>query len=62
MSFQKGAWLRLYGIPLHVWNENILKLFVMDCGHYLRTDGVTLDREMFDFAHVLIVNLIGTKN
>jgi len=21
MPFQRGAWLRVYGIPLHAWNE-----------------------------------------
>ena len=22
MPFQRGAWIRLYGIPIHTWNEN----------------------------------------
>ena len=54
MPFQRGAWLRLYGIPLHVWNETFFKLCVLDCGCYLRTDSCTLDREIFDYARVLI--------
>lgn len=28
MSFQRGAWLRLYGIPLHAWNENFFQTVV----------------------------------
>ena len=32
MPFQRGAWLRFYGIPLHAWNENFFKLCLFDCG------------------------------
>jgi len=42
--FRRGAWLRLYGIPIHAWNGNFFKLCVMDCGSYLRSDEMTLDR------------------
>lgn len=38
LPFHRGAWLRVYGIPLHAWNENFFKLCVMDRGRYLRTD------------------------
>jgi len=54
MPFQRGAWLRVYGIPLHAWNEFFFKLCVFDHGRYLRTDPVSLNRERFDFARVLI--------
>jgi len=54
MPFQRGAWLRLYGIPIHAWNENFFKLCVFDCGRYLRTDNCSLNRERFDYARVLI--------
>jgi len=54
MPFQRGAWIRLYGIPIHAWNENFFKLCVLDCGRYLRTDNCSLNRERFDYARVLI--------
>ena len=54
LPFRRGAWLRLYGIPIHVWNENFFKLCVMDYGTYLRTDEMSLERGRFDFARVLI--------
>jgi len=54
MPFQGGAWLRLYGLPLHAWNEKCLKLCVLDCGCYLHRDNCSLSREHFDFARVLI--------
>jgi len=54
MPFQRGAWIRLYGIPIHAWNESFFKLCVLDCGRYLRTDNCSLNRERFDYARVLI--------
>jgi len=54
MPYHRGAWLRVYGIPLHAWNENFFKLCVLDCGRYLRTDSCSLSRERFDYARVLI--------
>jgi len=54
VPFQIGAWLRLYGIPLHAWNESFFKLCVMECGRYLRTDSCSLKKERFDFARVLV--------
>ncbi|GAU51172.1 hypothetical protein TSUD_412070 [Trifolium subterraneum] len=54
LPFQRGAWVRLYGVPLHAWSEIFFKLCVLDCGRYLRTDSVSLDRDRFDYARVLI--------
>jgi hypothetical protein len=45
MPFQRGAWVRLYGIPLHAWNEGFFKLRVFDCGRFLRADSYTYSRE-----------------
>jgi hypothetical protein len=55
VPFQRAAWFRLYGIPLHTWNEQIFKLCVLDCGRFLRTDCCSMDRERFDYARILIV-------
>jgi hypothetical protein len=54
IPFQQGAWVRLYGIPLHAWNDNFFKLCVMDCGRFLRKDGYTAAKDRLDFARVLI--------
>jgi len=54
LPFQRGAWLRLYGIPMHAWNESFFKLCVVDCGRFLRTDNCSLERERFDYARVLV--------
>ncbi|AET02659.2 DUF4283 domain protein [Medicago truncatula] len=54
VPFQRGAWLRLYGIPLHAWNENFFKLCVFECGRFLRSDGCSMEKERFDYARILI--------
>ena len=50
LPYQKGAWIRLYGIPLHAWNDFFFKLCVFDCGRYLKVDNCSLNRERFDYA------------
>jgi hypothetical protein len=51
---QRGAWVRLYGIPLQAWNESFFKLCVFDCGRFIRADKYTVDKDRLDFARVLI--------
>lgn len=54
VPFQRGAWLRVYGISLHAWNKNFFKLCVLESVRYLRTGSWSLDRVRFDFVRVLI--------
>ncbi|MCI10631.1 sulfate transporter, partial [Trifolium medium] len=54
MPVHRGAWVRLYGIPLHAWNENFFKLCVFDCGRFLRADSCTIEKDRLDYARVLI--------
>jgi hypothetical protein len=54
IPFQRSAWVRIYGTPLHAWNDNFFKLCVMDCGRFLRSDNYTAEKERLDFARVLI--------
>jgi hypothetical protein len=54
IPFQRGAWVRIYGIPLHAWNVNFFRLCVMDCGRFLRPDSYTVARDRLDYARVLI--------
>ncbi|MCI29241.1 sulfate transporter, partial [Trifolium medium] len=53
-SSQRGAWVRLYGIQIHAWNENFFKLWVLDCGRYLRADSCTMEKDKLDYARILI--------
>jgi len=49
-----GAWVRIYGVPLHAWNINFFKLRVFYCGRLLKVDDRTLEKERFDYALVLL--------
>jgi len=40
VKFERGAWVRIYGIPIHTWNEAFFKLSVFYCGRFLRFDHV----------------------
>jgi len=55
VSFQKGAWLRLYGILLHAWNESFFKLCVLYCGRFIHSDSCSVEKERLDYALVFIV-------
>ncbi|MCI09225.1 sulfate transporter, partial [Trifolium medium] len=48
------VWVRLYGVPLHAWNENFFKLCVFDCGRFLRADSCTVEKERLDYARILL--------
>ncbi|PNY00444.1 putative sulfate transporter [Trifolium pratense] len=52
--YRRGAWVRLYGIPLKAWNEHFFKLCVFECGRYLRMDVCSVDKDRLDFVQVLI--------
>ena len=49
-----GAWVRIYGVPIHAWNINFFKLCVLDCGRLLQVDELTLDKERLDYARVML--------
>jgi hypothetical protein len=48
---ERGAWVRIYGIPLHAWNALFFKLCVIDCGRFLRS---STSKEHFDYARVML--------
>lgn len=54
VNYERGAWLRVYGTPVHAWNELFFKLCVSGYGRFIRSDSCTVDKERFDFARVLI--------
>ncbi|PNY12472.1 putative sulfate transporter [Trifolium pratense] len=52
--YRRGAWVCLYGVPIHAWNEQFFQLCVFDCGGFLRTDCCSAEKNRLDFARVLI--------
>ncbi|XP_045797610.1 uncharacterized protein LOC123891756 [Trifolium pratense] len=53
-SYRRGAWVCLYGVPLHAWNEQFFQLCVFESGRFLRTDCCSVGKNRLDFARVLI--------
>jgi hypothetical protein len=51
---ERGAWVRIYGVPLHAWNLNFFKLCVLDYGRFMCVDDFTLEKERIDYACVLV--------
>lgn len=51
---ERGAWVKIYGVPLHAWNYDFFKLCVLDCGRLLKIDDITMDRDRFDYARILL--------
>ena len=54
VRYERVAWLRVYGTPIHAWNTKFFKLCVSHCGKFVRTDECTVDKGRIDFARVLI--------
>ncbi|PNX60099.1 putative sulfate transporter, partial [Trifolium pratense] len=52
--YQRGAWVRLYGVPLDAWNVEFFKLCVFECRRFLRADSCSAEKDRLDFARVLI--------
>ncbi|MCI49098.1 DUF4283 domain protein, partial [Trifolium medium] len=46
----RGAWVRLYGIPVHAWNVEFFKLCVLNCGSFLRADSYTVEKVKLDYV------------
>jgi len=46
--------VRIYGVPIHAWNESFFKLCILDYGRFLRTDVCSVEKERFDYARVLV--------
>jgi len=54
VKYERGAWLQVYGIPAHAWNDDFFRLCVMNSGRFIRVDDCTLEKARLDFARILI--------
>ena len=52
--YERGAWVQVYGTPVHAWNELFFKICVSGCGRFIRLDECTVDKARLDYARVLI--------
>ena len=54
VRYERGALLRVYGIPVHAWNDIFFRHCVSGIGHFLYVDECTADKTRLDFARILI--------
>ena len=55
IRYERGAWLRVYGIPVHAWNDTFFRLCVFGIGRFLYVDECTADKARLNFARILVV-------
>ena len=50
----KEAWIRLVGLPLHLWSREVLKMIGDSCGGFSAIDKDTASRTKVSWARVLV--------
>ena len=50
------VWVRIFGLPLHLWTEDILKKLGDRCGGFVVMDKETTHRKDFRWARILVKN------
>jgi hypothetical protein len=55
MATQREVWVQIYGIPLHIWGENLFKLVGKRLGVFLDFDEETASITRFDVARIKIL-------
>jgi len=53
-TYERGAWLRVCGVPVHVWNHEFFTLCVSAVGKFIHVDEGTTTKARFDFARILV--------
>ena len=62
-KYERGALVRAYGVSVHAWNDDFLRLCVMGSGRFIRSNECTVDKARLDFERILISkNLIEIVN
>jgi len=54
VKFERGVWVRLYGVPLQAWNANFFRLCAFDIGRIMWLDTCMVDRDCLDYARILL--------
>jgi hypothetical protein len=56
---RRDTWVKIYGIPLHVWGENLFKMIGRKYGEFLDFDNNTASRAKLDVACIKISTAFG---
>ena len=54
VRYERGAWLHVYGIHVHAWNDVFFRLCVSGISRFVFVDECTADKARLDFARILI--------
>jgi len=54
VRYERGAWLRVYGTPVHAWNENFFRSCVSRIGRFIHADESTVTKARLDYACILV--------
>ncbi|GAU23412.1 hypothetical protein TSUD_331090 [Trifolium subterraneum] len=55
LAVQREVWIQVYGIPIHIWGENLFKMVGAKLGVFLDFDEATASMERFDVARLKIL-------
>lgn len=54
VKYERGAWLRVYGVPIHALSDAFFKLCVTEIDRFIRADECTVDKARLDLARILV--------
>lgn len=54
VATSRSIWLKILGVPAHIWNENFFRQISQLVGSYISIDDSTRDKMRLDIARVLI--------
>jgi len=54
LLYERGAWVRCYGIPLHAWNISFFALIASFIGRLLKVDECSVNKVRLDYARLFI--------
>ncbi|PNX58064.1 hypothetical protein L195_g059005, partial [Trifolium pratense] len=54
IDVERTIWLRVYGIPIHAWNDSFFAQLVKPWGHFINEDDGTRKKITMDVARLMI--------
>ncbi|GAU49170.1 hypothetical protein TSUD_138960 [Trifolium subterraneum] len=51
---RRKLWVRMYGVPLHVWGNNIFQKIATRCGKFIEVDDATSNKNNFDLDSLIL--------
>jgi hypothetical protein len=58
IAVQREVWIQVFGIPLHIWGDNLFKLIGNKLGVFVDYDEETATMARFDVARLKILTAV----